>query len=182
MSLAHLLWTLQRWSHPSARIPRIASDSELPSSFSASNFPASHASPCLSTSHKARHSRPLEWTSLSHVSPMASYMWLPLGLAAHPNLAYSYPTIRHAMWCTQKPCRTEERFIMHLDSYISLVMEGYLININCPMYTPGKAGFLHYILLLNHPNKLFIQNLFVYWYFVVLVIPRVKPGTSTSMI
>ena len=87
--------------------------------FAASNFPASHASPCLSTSHKARHSRPLEWTSLSQVSPMASYMQLPLGLAAHPNLAYSYHTIRRAMWSTQKPCRTEERlscfliFIFH---------------------------------------------------------------------
>ena len=65
-----------------------------PSSFAASNFPASHASPCLSTSYKARPSRPLECTSLSHVLPMASYMWLLLGLAAHPNLAYSYPTIR----------------------------------------------------------------------------------------
>ena len=90
-----------------------------PSSFAASNFPASHASPCLSTSYKARHLRPLEWTSLSLVSPMASYMWLPLGLAAYPNLAYSYPTIRRAMWSTQKPCRTEERlscfliFIFH---------------------------------------------------------------------
>ena len=133
-----------------------------PSSFAASNFPASHASPCLSTSYKARPSRPLECTSLSHVLPMARYMWLPLGFAAHPNLAYSYPTIRHAMCSTQKPCRTEERFIMVFNFYISLAMEGHLIYINCPMYPPGKAGYLRYLSLLNHPNKLFIQNLVVY--------------------
>ena len=41
-------------------------------------------------------------------------MWLLLGLAAHPNLAYSYPTIRRTTWSTQKPCRTEERVIMLL--------------------------------------------------------------------
>ena len=97
-----------------------------PSGFAASNFPASHASPCLSTSYKARHSRPLEWTSLSHVLPMASYMWLPLQLAAHPNFAYLYPKIIQASLSTQKPCRTEERFIMLLDFYISLAMEGHL--------------------------------------------------------
>ena len=70
---------------------------------------------------------------------------------------------------------------MLLDFYISLAMEGHLIYINCPMYLPGKAGYLRYLLLLNHPNKLFIQNLVVYRYFVVLDIPRAKPGTSGSM-
>ena len=162
----HLLWTLQRWGHPSAQNP-----SYCLRLGAAPNFSASHASPCLSISHKARHSRPLEWTSLSHVSPMASYMWLPLGHAAYPNLAYSYPTIRRAMWSAQKPCRTEERLSCFLIFYISLTMEGHLIYINCPMYPPGKGGYLHYLLLMNHPNKLFIQNLVVYWYFIVLGIP-----------
>ena len=97
-----------------------------PSGFAASNFPASHASPCLSTSYKARHSRPLEWTSLSHVLPMASYMWLPLQLAAHPNFAYLYPKIIQASLSTQKLGRTEERFLMLLDFYISLAIEGHL--------------------------------------------------------
>ena len=48
---------------------------------------------------------------------------------------------------------------MLLDFYISLAMEGHLIYINCPMYPLGKAGYLRYLLLLNHPNTLFIKNL-----------------------
>ena len=97
------------------RIPLIPSDSELPFQFHRLQFPCK---PCFSMSiNKARHSRPLEWTPLSHVSPMGSYMWLPLGPAAYPNLAYSYPTISRAMWSTQKPCRTEEKVITLLDFF-----------------------------------------------------------------
>ena len=101
------------------------------------------------------NSRSLEWTSLSHVSPMTSYMWLLLGLAAHLNLAYSYHTIRRATWSTQKPCRTEES-IMLLEFIFHWQWKGHLIYINRPMYPLGKAGYLCYLLLLNHPNKSFI--------------------------
>ena len=52
---------------------------------------------------------------MPHVSSMTGYMWLHLGLEAHPQLLYSDPSIRHGKWSTQKPYTAEERFIMLLD-------------------------------------------------------------------
>ena len=40
-----------------------------------------------------------------------------------------------------------------------LAMEGHLRDINCLMYPPGNSWYLRYILLLNDPNELCIQNL-----------------------
>ena len=131
------------------RIPLIPSDSELPFQFCCLQFPCK---PCFSMSVYQQVTSPdIQGHWSGPFCPMfhpwaASYMSLSLGLAAHPNLAYSYHTIRRAMWSTQKTCRTEEWFIMLLDFYISLAMEGHLIYINCPMYSPGKAGNLHYLL------------------------------------
>ena len=69
-----------------------------------------------------------------HPSPCLSF-----GIAAHPNLAYSYTTIRRAMWSTQKPRRTEKMLIILHDHYISLPMKWYLIKINFSMYSHEKA-------------------------------------------
>ena len=103
------------------------------------------------------NSRPLEWTTLSHVSPMASHIWLPLRLAAHPNLAYSYHTIRRAMWSAQKPCRTEES-IMLLDFYILVIWYNIILIVLCiPRAKPGiSATFYYWIIQINHLLKIWL--------------------------
>ena len=66
------------------RFPLIPSDSELPFQFRRLQFPCK---PCFSMSINKSQGQTVKatWTSLSHVTPIASYMWLPLGLAAHQN-------------------------------------------------------------------------------------------------
>ena len=112
------------------RIPLIPSDSELPFQFLCLQFPFK---PC-------------------------GYMWLPLGLAAYSNLAYSYLTIRRAMWSTQKPCRTEERlscfliFIFHWQWKVIW----FILIVLCILR--AKAGttatFYYWIIRINYLFKI----------------------------
>ena len=145
-----------------SRIPLIPSDSELPFQFRCLQFPSK---PCFSMS--ISQSQDQAFKAIGVDLSVSCFTHGQLYVAASracstSKLSIFAPTIRRVIWSTQKPGRTEERFIMLLDFYISLAMEDHLIYINCPMYPTGKAGYLRYLLLLNHPNKLFIQKLVVY--------------------